>query len=102
VVYIKDIIKSQVYQTTRVSNNKIELNRVSFENIKYDRNKKIKLDLDPSKILFLKYLDFINIFSKTKTDILPEYDSNFFLFLRIKLNTKTLENIFLFCRKIKE
>jgi hypothetical protein len=47
-VYIKDIIKPQVYQATRVSNNKIKLNRVSLEDIEYNRNKKVKPDIDPT------------------------------------------------------
>jgi hypothetical protein len=43
--------------------------------------------LDPSKILPLEYLDFINTFSKAKTDILPEYDPNNFFFI-LKDKTK--------------
>jgi hypothetical protein len=81
VAYIKDIIKPQVYQVIRVSNNKIKLNRISLEDIKYNYNKKIKLDIDPTIILFPEYLNFIDIFSKIDTDIFPEYSPNDFSFI---------------------
>jgi hypothetical protein len=88
-VYIKDIIKSYVYQIIRVSNNKIELNRVSLEDIEYNYNKKIKPDIDPIIILFPEYLNFTNVFSKTNIDILPEYNPNdFFFILRDKAKYK--------------
>jgi hypothetical protein len=78
--YIKDIIKPQVYQVTRVSNNEIEFNRISLENIKYNHNKKIKPNINPTIILFLEYLNFTDIFSKIDADILPEYSPNDFSF----------------------
>jgi hypothetical protein len=86
---MKDIIKPQVYQVTWVSNDKIELNRISLEIIKYNHNKKVEPDIDPTIILFPEYLNFTDIFSKIDTDILPEYNpTNFFFTLRDRAKYK--------------
>jgi hypothetical protein len=101
-IYIKDIIKPQVYQATWVSDNKIKFNRVLLEDIEYNRNKKIKPDIDPIIVLFPEYLNFINVFSTINTNILPEYNPNDFSFIfRDKAEYKDSRGYFLILLKDK-